>query len=113
MGAHSINKNWLTIEIINDIVSNNTKIELSEEATELVVKCRTYLDNKMSNHDKPIYGINTGFGSLCNTEISNKDLSKLQKNLVMRSFRRRDPLSPFAMFLFLFHGNVVTISFHC
>ena len=83
MGTHSINKNWLTLETINDIISNNTKIELSEEATELVVKCRTYLDNKMSDNDKPIYGINTGFGSLCDTEIQADDLKKLQRNLVM------------------------------
>ena len=83
MGTHSINKNWLTLEIIDDIISNNKQIELSEEATELVVKCRTYLDNKMSNNDKPIYGINTGFGSLCNTEISEHDLELLQRNLVM------------------------------
>ncbi len=83
MAVHSINKNWLTLETIDTIISNNLTLELSKEATDLVVKCRTYLDNKMSNNDKPIYGINTGFGSLCNTEISNEDLGKLQRNLVM------------------------------
>lgn len=81
--AHQINKNWLTLEIIDLIISSNVKIQLSEESTALVVKCRAYLDNKMLNNDSPIYGINTGFGSLCNTEISNKDLGKLQRNLVM------------------------------
>jgi histidine ammonia-lyase len=83
MEMHQINKNWLTLEIIDLIISSNVRIQLSEEATELVVKCRNYLDNKMSTNDKPIYGINTGFGSLCNTEISNEDLGKLQRNLVM------------------------------
>lgn len=83
MGTHCINKNWLTLEIIDDIISNNKKLELSEEATALVVKCRTYLDEKLGRHDKPIYGINTGFGSLCNTEISEENLEKLQRNLVM------------------------------
>ena len=83
MAVHSINKNWLTLESIDTILSKNLKLELSKEATELVVKCRNYLDNKMLTNDKPIYGINTGFGSLCNTEISNEDLGKLQRNLVM------------------------------
>jgi len=78
MGTHNINKNWLTLETINTILSKNLKLELSEEANNLVVKCRTYLDNKMSNNDKPIYGINTGFGALCDTEISENDLEKLQ-----------------------------------
>ena len=80
---HSINKNWLTLETINSIISNQQTLKLSEEATELVVKCRAYLDSKLERHDKPIYGINTGFGSLCNTEISDEDLGKLQRNLVM------------------------------
>ena len=36
----------------------------------------------MESNDSPIYGINTGFGSLCNVKISNDNLSKLQENLV-------------------------------
>jgi len=83
MGAHLINKNWLTLETINEIVSNNKKIELSTEAVALIEKCRNYLDNKLADNESPIYGINTGFGSLCNTEISKNDLEKLQRNLVM------------------------------
>ncbi len=83
METHQINKNWITLETINDIVSNNKKIELSNESIELVNKCRTYLDNKLATNDKPIYGINTGFGALCNTEIKASDLEKLQRNLVM------------------------------
>ena len=80
---HQINKNWLTLEIIEDIISNQKQLELSQEAEAAIVKCRTYLDEKMARHDKPIYGINTGFGSLCNTTIPNKDLGILQRNLVM------------------------------
>lgn len=83
MGAHLINKNWLTLETINDIISNNLKIKLSTEVIALVEKCRNYLDNKLADNESPIYGINTGFGSLCNTEISKNDLEKLQRNLVM------------------------------
>lgn len=83
MEAHQINKNWLTLEIIDDIISNHKKIELSLEAEAVIVKCRTYLDEKLTRHNKPIYGINTGFGSLCNTTIPNKDLEALQRNLVM------------------------------
>ena len=38
---------------------------------------------KLKRGDEVFYGINTGFGSLCNTVISKKDLSQLQENLVM------------------------------
>ncbi len=42
-----------------------------------------YLDEKMKAQDSPIYGINTGFGSLYNVKISRENLTKLQENLVM------------------------------
>ena len=83
METHQINQNWLTLEIINELISSNKKIELATESIELVNKCRTYLDNKLATNNKPIYGINTGFGALCNTEIKASDLEKLQRNLVM------------------------------
>ena len=41
------------------------------------------MNDKIQRSDTPIYGINTGFGSLCNHQVSNKDLGKLQKNLVL------------------------------
>lgn len=83
MSIHQIDKNWLTLEKINDIILNNQKIELGEEAKGLIIKCRKYLDEKVQRHDKPIYGINTGFGSLCDTSISKDDLGRLQHNLVI------------------------------
>jgi histidine ammonia-lyase len=79
---HYISSDLLSIEKINEIISCGLKIELSEEARVNIEKCRTYLDEKMKSNDSPIYGINTGFGSLCNVKISNENLSKLQENLV-------------------------------
>jgi histidine ammonia-lyase len=57
-------------------------LELSEEAIVNIEKCRAYLDQKMKDNAIPIYGINTGFGSLCNVKISGENLSQLQNNLV-------------------------------
>src|SRR5690606_39987077 len=45
-------------------------------------KCREYLDNKMQTETNPIYGINTGFGSLYSVKISSEDLTTLQENLM-------------------------------
>jgi histidine ammonia-lyase len=53
------------------------------DAKAKIQKCRTYLDDKMAASDDPIYGINTGFGSLYNISISKEDLGKLQENLMM------------------------------
>lgn len=80
--VHYISSDLLSLEIVNDIISQGKKLALSEEARANIEKCRVYLDEKMKSHSDPIYGINTGFGSLYNVKISNENLSKLQENLV-------------------------------
>ena len=79
---HYISTQQLTIEDLQEIIFQNKTIALSEEAKDKITSCRSYLDKKMSVEDQPIYGINTGFGSLCNVKISSDNLSKLQENLV-------------------------------
>ena len=79
---HYINTQVLSLETLEEIISHHKLLELSEEAKINIQKCREYLDKKMAMHSSPIYGINTGFGSLCNVKISTENLSKLQENLV-------------------------------
>lgn len=79
---HYISTSALSLEEVQEIVYQHKTLELSEEARDNIQKCRDYLDTKMEANAVPIYGVNTGFGSLCNVKISNKDLSKLQENLV-------------------------------
>lgn len=79
---HYISSDILSLETVHEILLQNKTLALSEEAKLYIQKCRTYLDQKMQSHKDPIYGINTGFGSLCNVKISDENLSKLQENLV-------------------------------
>ena len=80
---YKIGESFLSLSEISRIISEGLKIELSSKSEKKVIECRNYLDEKMKNSDAPIYGINTGFGSLCNHKISDDDLGKLQKNLVI------------------------------
>jgi len=80
---HYIDSKWLDLNIINDLVLSSKKLQLSEDATERIVNCRAFLDEKMKTNKNPIYGINTGFGSLYNVKINNKNLTKLQENLML------------------------------
>lgn len=73
----------LTFEKIQYILENEIKLKLSTESVELIQKSKAYLDRKLEEADKPLYGINTGFGALCDIEISNAELSKLQENLIL------------------------------
>jgi len=72
----------LTFDIIEKIINKNLKLELAQEAKERIQKCRDYLDKKIESQKTPLYGITTGFGSLCNINISPDELSRLQENLV-------------------------------
>ena len=58
-------------------------IALSDRAKERITNCRTYLDKRIRSADDPIYGVNTGFGSLCRVSISQEHIEQLQVNLVM------------------------------
>jgi len=80
--THYISTEVLTLETLQEIIAQHKTLALSEEAKINIEKCRDYLDKKMAAHEAPIYGINTGFGSLCNVKISNENLSQLQENLV-------------------------------
>jgi histidine ammonia-lyase len=81
--CHYISSSVLDIEEIREIIENKKSLALSEEAIYNIEKARKYLDDKMKENKTPIYGINTGFGSLCNVKISSDNLTKLQENLVM------------------------------
>lgn len=83
MNKHIITPELISIDLIKNILKNDIKIELSEESKKRIERCREYLDNKTLQTDRPIYGVTTGFGSLCDKVISHEDLGKLQKNLVM------------------------------
>lgn len=73
----------LTLSDIQQIIADNKKLQLSTEAKQNIQRCRDYLDKKMSSPDAVFYGINTGFGSLCNTQISFNELTQLQENLLL------------------------------
>jgi histidine ammonia-lyase len=77
-----ITENAISIHDVNFVISNNAIISLDIKVIENVNKCRSYLDSKVKDNDSVFYGINTGFGSLCNKVVSKNDLKKLQTNLV-------------------------------
>ena len=82
MNTYAIGSSELTYDLIEQLLKDKTKLVLSEEAIAKIQHCRDYLDSKMEDTSKPIYGVTTGFGSLCNRTISTDDLSTLQENLV-------------------------------
>lgn len=80
---HKISAAHLTIEEVGAILENHATLELSDDARQRIVRCRKYLDKKIAESDVPIYGVTTGFGSLCNVSVDKDRLAQLQVNLIM------------------------------
>lgn len=82
MSQHSISSQTLTLDHLRSILQESTTLALGKEAIEKINHCRQFLDKKMATDAKPVYGINTGFGSLYNKHIPSDQLEQLQDNLV-------------------------------
>ena len=70
------------LQTIYNLILNQKSIDISEDSILKIKECRAYLERKIADSKAPIYGINTGFGALCNVKVSNENLKKLQANLV-------------------------------
>lgn len=82
MSIHTISDKPLTLQDLTSILWENVTVKLSDESKKRIIRCREYLDRKLEGSTHAIYGINTGFGSLYNRNISHDQLEKLQENLV-------------------------------
>ena len=80
---HIVNGEGISLSEMRALFVQHKKIELSEIAIQQIDKCRNYLDEKMKEPNATFYGVNTGFGALCNVRIEGDKLLELQENLVL------------------------------
>jgi histidine ammonia-lyase len=80
---HWISAKKLTLSDLDVFfLQHDVQLHLSQDAIQKIKRCREYLNEKLKQAREPLYGINTGFGSLYNRNISSDQLEKLQENLV-------------------------------
>lgn len=109
--THFISDHFLTLAELDHILHGHSKIALSEDAKKKIVKCREYLDQKLANSTSPVYGINTGFGSLYNKHIPKDQLEKLQENLVKSHACGTGPEVPREIVLLMLFLKVQSLSY--
>jgi histidine ammonia-lyase len=73
----------LTLSVVRERIRNGSSLFLDPHAQTAIEKCRHYLAQKVKKEQAPIYGVNTGFGSLCDRIISPAKLADLQVNLLL------------------------------
>ncbi|GAB2952724.1 histidine ammonia-lyase [Hymenobacter coalescens] len=74
---------YLDLTTLEQVLREQRPLALSDDARQRIEHCHQYLHDRLERSDAPIYGINTGFGALCNTSISPTDRGQLQVNLMM------------------------------
>lgn len=79
---HEISPETLDLDTLNRVLKTKEPITLSADAKAKVEHCYRYLQNKVAASEQSFYGINTGFGSLCDVKIEKDELETLQSNLV-------------------------------
>jgi len=72
----------LTVNKVIAISKGTLKTTLTKEAIDKVIVCRQKVET-LANSNNAVYGINTGFGPLCDVQITPKETSKLQENLLI------------------------------
>lgn len=81
---HHISSKQIYLETLHAIYKEEVHLSLSQEAVDAINTCRSFLDNSFGKEESAaVYGINTGFGSLCNTHIDHTQLEQLQYNLLV------------------------------
>ena len=76
MKVYEIGSGQLSLSVIKCIIDENQQLKLAALAIGRIQKCRTYLDDKLSTNEDPIYGINTGFGYLQHVKIDKENLTQ-------------------------------------
>lgn len=82
MSEHVISDAIITLKDLEKLIHDRYRLALSDSSIEKIERCRNYLDEKLKTSTHPLYGINTGFGSLYNRHINPDQLEQLQENLV-------------------------------
>ncbi len=83
MSTFQINSQPISLDDLRCFLVADCKIELQADAVEKIKANRRFLEKKIAEPNAKYYGINTGFGALCDVEIPADQLEQLQENLVM------------------------------
>ncbi len=83
MSNFTITNQPITLNHLRAFLASPGSISLSDEAKQKVYSNRKFLEKKIAEPGARYYGINTGFGALCDVEIASDQLEQLQENLVM------------------------------
>jgi histidine ammonia-lyase len=78
-----LDSKWLHFEQVKNLLDFQHQVSITYDAHEKILRCREYLDGKMTEAEQTYYGINTGFGYLQHVRIDADSIEQLQYNLIV------------------------------
>jgi histidine ammonia-lyase len=98
----------LTLEQVAQVARREATVEVAPSARERVIAARRVVE-RLAAGEEPVYGVNTGFGTLAEVRIDKADLKKLQRNLILsHSAGVGEPLAePEARAMLLLRANAL------
>ena len=75
---------WWDLEKVWRLLESEEPLQLSDDAVSATETCYNFLQQVIKDTDAdPIYGVNTGFGDLAHTRVSDASLHLLQRNILI------------------------------
>ena len=108
---HYVSRAFLSLDVIQKILNDNYRLQLSEESRQSIKHCREFLEKKLEDKDNVFYGINTGFGSLCDIRIGSDDIHKLQHNLLVSHASGMGDLVPTEIVRLMLFSKIQSLSY--
>ena len=78
-----ISKKNLYLTDFESLLNTQQKILINPTSISKINKSNIFLNNTINQEDSLIYGVNTGFGSLCETKVEKDKIKLLQENLIL------------------------------
>lgn len=89
----ALDGNQLTIDDLVRVARNYEPVEIAPEGIERVKRSRVDLERILKT-GQPVYGINTGFGIFARRCISDEDIDRLNRNLILSHAVATGPVLP-------------------
>lgn len=91
--THAISSRYYTLEDLAEILTSCPQLSFDVEVGKLINRGAAFVQEKAAE-DRYIYGVNTGFGSLCETRVEDNEMEALQYNHVLSHAAGVGPIVP-------------------
>src|ERR1039458_7275594 len=88
-GSHAITNGKYSIEDVVALVEERPQLELDGAIRAAIIRGAAFVRSK-AEEGSHIYGVNTGFGAMCETRIPASDMHELQRNLILSHAARSE-----------------------